>query len=345
MSISSKNTEPEDEKFADVVYDNSDKKEEKSTTEEKVEDTPATAEEEATTEEPKKEKKKDKKKSGGIIDAILLLVLLGGMAGGSYYVYSKMEEFKIPSPMDKEMAKQEELQQHIQEQNTQNAADKISERLELKATNTAAAQTLSEKEQQLANAEKELKQLEKDCADAEKALETAKADYANLDKKQRKEAMSMLSGEGIAIGSITTHDGEALSNAILKKDGNKWRLSGNNGCYNRIIKLGKYNSQLPLIVHYARGKKDLITRGEITEQTAEELAAEREKIDKETVATARNYDPMLAPTVVTQSSESTDIVDDETENEQEEGEFNTDFETESATPAADHEMPSDALPW
>lgn len=342
MSISSKNTEPEDEKFADIVYDHSDNKTEEELTEKKVEDAPVSGEEKPATEEAGK---KQEKKSGGIFDAIILLALLGGIAGGSYFVYSKMQEFKIPSPMEEEMVMQEELQQRIQEQKKQNEDAKITERLALKNENVAATQAISDKEKQLADAEKELKQLEKDCADAEKALETAKADYVNLDKKQRKEAMAMLTGEGIAIGSITTHDGENLSNAILKKDGSKWKLSGNNGCYNRIIKLGKYHSKLPLIVHYARGRKDLITRGEVTEQTAEELAAEREKIDQETKETARNYDPMLTPSVVTQSSESTDIVEEGTEEDQDEEEFNTDFETESATPATEHQMPDDALPW
>lgn len=339
MSISSKITEPEDEKFADIVYtDNNEATSAPAPTQE--------AEDTATKEKQDKLAPKKDKKKVGLFDSVLLLALLGCIGGGAYFVYTKMNEFKIPTPMEEEVAIQEELKQQIETLHKQNAAAQIPQRLALKKENAESTQQLNDKNTQLAELEQSIKQLEQECKHAEQALETAKAEFVALDKQQRKEAMELLKGDGIAIGPITTDDKESLNNAILKKDGNEWKLSGNNGCYNRPIKLSKYNSKLPLIVHYARGKKDLITKGVIPEQTAEEIAAEREKLDREAIEQSRNYDPVMAPTVVTQSSESTDIVEEDTTAGTDDTELNTEFETaEPAENAAEHTMPDEQLPW
>lgn len=344
MSISSQNMDPEDEKFADVVYTGSN--------EAPAEAPKETEEREKTANETTEEKPvaKERRKKGGIFDAVLLLALLGCIGGGAYFVYSKMDEFKIPSPLEEEIAAQEALQQQIEKQNEQNTKAQITQRLTLKSENTTASQQLEDKTKQLADAEKAIAQLEQECKDAEASLNTAKEDYAKLDKAQRAEIMKMLTGEGVAIGPITTIDGEKIQNATLrkecKKEGNRWRISGNNNCYDRPIEFKKYHKQFPLIVHYARGRKDLITRGALTEQTAEEIAAEREELAREAVEQARNYDPLMAPTVVTQSSETTDIVEDDTTEATEETEFDVSFEQDApADNEATHTMPDEQLPW
>ena len=264
MSISTKNTTPEDEEFADIEFrprplkqdtpeeqpDN--KPEETESPEEKTEVTPAeTAAEQPSTTTGEKEAPEAPRKKGGaaavIFDTLLVIILLAVLGGGGYYIKQQMDLYRVPTPM--ELALQENTRLQKQHDELTNAFYKADEQIAMRKS--------------LAHLNSELARLQAECSKLEASIDSQKNNILAMqheirtaDKEHRAIATSLL--PGMAIGDAVTNRGKALSNAYINRLEGKLIVLRSHEGQIRVPIRELIKKDMPKMARYAFGEEDLI---------------------------------------------------------------------------------------
>lgn len=264
MSISAKNTAPEDEDFAEIEFRPRPVHKEQTeaatpTSEQEAVATPATQEPTEQTTKPAAEeqaappakKKSGGKKKGGCLstgfDAMLVIILLVILGGGGYYVKQQMDLYRVPSPL--EIALQEN--NRLQQQRDALSADYYRADEQLVMT-----KSLEHLDSELSKIKSESREIENSIADRKNNILAMQHEIRTADKENRSIALSML--PGMPLGNVTTTRGRSFKNAyIYRMEGKLMTIRFPEGQVrlpiSELIKKG-----LPTMVNYALGEEELV---------------------------------------------------------------------------------------
>lgn len=316
MSISAKNTAPDEDDFADIEFRprptaQKEKPAEEKPAEEKPADaqpdtdtadkTPAQEPEKAPAEEKKPEPKKKERSGRGFFsvffDVILVLLLLAVLVCGGYYIKKQMDLYSVPSAIELALQENARLQR---------------ERKELVETYYQADENILMRES-LARLDSEMEKVQAECAEIERSIAEQKDKIMALqyeirtaDKEYRSIALSLL--PGMAIGDAVTTRGRALREAyIYRLEGKLITLRSPEGQI-RVPTRELIKKDMPKLARYAFGEIDLVDMSDFENSEGTPAAAPAEKPAEEkapaeprvTVRTSYDYEPTGgSPTVDT----------------------------------------------
>lgn len=312
MSLSAKNTAPEDEDFADIDFRPSPVKNDKPVVEEKQEaaaptDESSEAETESTTSPaPKQETEKtaprEKKRSKWAVffDVILVALLLAVLGFGGYYIKIKMDEYRVPSAMD--IALQENARLQRERDATIDAYYKADEHILMLKS--------------LEHLDKELSKVQDECAGIEQSITENKDKILALqheirttDSEYRSVALSLL--PGMAIGDAVTNRGRALKDAyIYRLEGNLITLRSHEGQI-RIPTRQLIKKDMPRLARYAFGEEDLVdmsdfdANGDAPQKRTPPRKNEAPEEETQRVTVRTDYEPTSGAPIVDTSAGAT----------------------------------------
>lgn len=311
MSLSAKNTAPEDEDFADIEFRPKPVKKDKPVVEEKQE-TPDT--EEASTEpvveqtatpapKPEAEKAITEEKRGKwavFFDVLLVALLLVILGFGGYYIKIKMDEYRVPSPMD--IALQENARLQRERDAMVDAYYKADEHILM-------LKSLEHLDNELSKVQDECAGIEQSIAENKDKILALQHEIRTTDSEYRSVALSLL--PGMAIGDAVTNRGKALKDAyIYRLEGNLITLRSHEGQI-RIPTRQLIKKDMPRLARYAFGEEDLVdmsdfdANGEAPQKKSspKKQEAPKEKTPRVTVRT--DYEPASGAPVVDTSAGAT----------------------------------------
>ncbi len=312
MSISAKNTAPDDE-FADIEFrprqtppvdkpaEEQTETENKTTTQTEPVTVPIAKT--PTTEDDKKPTPEKKKKAGRgffsvFLDVVLVVLLLGILVGGGYYIKLKMDLYSVPSAIELALQENARLQR---------------QRNELVDSYYQADENILMRES-LTRLESEMQKVQTECAEIERSIAEQKDKILALqhqirttDKEYRSVAMSLL--PGMAIGDAVTTRGRYLREAyIYRLEGKLITLRSPEGQI-RVPTRELIKKDMPKLARYAFGEIDLVdmsdfdSAGDTPAADTPEKPAEQNQPPVNpsvTVRTGYDYEPIGgSPTVDT----------------------------------------------
>lgn len=316
MSLSTRNTTPEDEDFADIEFRPRPVKQEAPATapeakpEDKEDKTESTEEpaadnnpEEAAATEEKEAPKPPRKKSGAaaiIFDTLLVLLLLAVLGGGGYYIKQQMDLYRVPTPL--ELALQENTRLQKQHDELTNAFYKADEQIAMRKS--------------LAHLNSELGRLQAECSKLEASIDAQKSNVLAMqheirtaDKEHRAIATSLL--PGMAIGDAVTNRGKALSSAYINRLEGKLIVLRSHEGQIRVPIRELIKKDMPKMARYAFGEEDLIdmsdfdANGEAPANTESSDEADRPRQSRTSVRTEPDYEGQGGSPTVDTSNGST----------------------------------------
>lgn len=309
MSLSAKNTAPEDEDFADIEFRPKPIKNDKPVVEEKQE-TPAPEEvsteptdEKTATVPPTPAVEKSKKAPGEekrgkwavFFDVLLVTLLLAVLGFGGYYIKIKMDEYRVPSPMD--IALQENARLQRERDAMVDAYYKADEQLLM-------LKSLEHLDNELSKVQDECAGIEQSIAENKDKILALQHEIRTTDSEYRSVALSLL--PGMAIGDAVTNRGKALKDAyIYRLEGNLITLRSHEGQI-RIPTRQLIKKDMPRLARYAFGEEDLVdmsdfdANGEAPQKKSAPKKQEAPKEETPRVTVRTDYEPASgAPTVDT----------------------------------------------
>lgn len=189
-----------------------------------------------------------------VIDTLLVLVLLGAMGGGGWFVYQEMQQYRIPSPIEQELAENKRLKARHDE--LQPLSYLAETRLQQRQAIEQRDKEIQELRSRLAEGEQHLKDLHNKTLGVQHEIRQA-------DKSAREVARGLM--PGLSIGDVTTQSGKRFPNAVI------YRVEGSGKSAKLVLRSTGELSQatfpvrslvqdtLPDIVLYAFGFKDLVS--------------------------------------------------------------------------------------
>lgn len=314
MSLSAKNTAPEDEDFADIEFRPKPVKNDKPVVEEKKE-TPAPEEvsteptaEKAETVPPTPEIDKTKNPPGEakrgkwavFFDALLVTLLLAILGFGGYYIKVKMDEYRVPSPMD--IALQENARLQRERDAMVDAYYKADEQLLM-------LKSLEHLDNELSKVQDECVGIEQSIAENKDKILALQHEIRTTDSEYRSVALSLL--PGMAIGDAVTNRGRALKDAyIYRLEGNLITLRSHEGQI-RIPTRQLIKKDMPRLARYAFGEEYLVdmsdfdANGEASQKKSAPKKQEAPKEEMPRVTVRTDYEPVSGAPVVDTSAGAT----------------------------------------
>lgn len=326
MSISAKNTAPDDDDFADIEFrprpvtstpvpaDETPAKQvepltppepAESTQEpsETADSTPAKPEPTDKQGEPKKKKNGKRGFFSVFFDVILVMLLLGVLVGGGYYIKLKMDVYSVPSAI--ELAMQENARLQRERQDLIDAYYQADE-------NILMRESLARLDSEMAKVQAECAEIESSIAEQKDKIMALQYEIRSTDKEYRSIALSLL--PGMAIGDAVTTRGRGLREAyIYRLEGKLITLRSHEGQI-RVPTRELIKKDMPKLARYAFGEIDLVNMSDF-ESAGDAPSAKDEKSDKEqaespaqarvTVRTGYDYEPTGGSPVVDTSAGAT----------------------------------------
>lgn len=311
MSLSAKNTAPEDEDFADIEFRPKPVKNDKPAVEEKqeapapAEVSPETTDEktEAPAPKPEKETAPRKEKSGKwtvFFDVLLVAILLAVLGFGGYYIKIKMDEYRVPSPMD--IALQENARLQRERDAMVDAYYKADEHILME-------KSLEHLDRELAKVQEECAGIEQSIAENKDKILALQHEIRTTDNEYRSVALSLL--PGMAIGDAVTNRGKALKDAyIYRLEGNLITLRSHEGQI-RIPTRQLIKKDMPRLARYAFGEEDLVemndfdANGDAPQKKSAPKKQEAPKEEAPRVTVRTDYEPTSGAPVVDTSAGAT----------------------------------------
>ncbi len=255
MSISTQNTDPEEEQFADVVYPG-----------EKTPH-PATVKTHCSPRAPQTPPQQATgklNKVSTILNILIVVCFLLILGLGTFFVV-QMKTIYVPSPYEQSKMEYEKL---LQEKNELEAdRSKIDRSVEARALLnkiSALQKSAEETSSQINKIKQENQDYEKRIADKKRDIDAAKFELRRTNQKYRREALAILTN--LPIGEVIKlndkgHDGEVITNAIIANvnmAAKKMKLKSAEGVnvnwdFERIS-----IDTLPRLVRYAIGEAELV---------------------------------------------------------------------------------------
>lgn len=219
-----------------------------------------------------------------VIDTLLVLVLLGAMGGGGWFVYQEMQQYRIPSPIEQELAENKRLKARHDE--LQPLSYLAETRLQQRQAIEQRDKEIQELRSRLAEGEQHLKDLHNKTLGVQHEIRQA-------DKSAREVARGLM--PGLSIGDVTTQAGKRFPNAVI------YRVEGSGKSARLVLRSTGELSQatfpvrslvqdtLPDIVLYAFGFKDLVSTDDFikAEGEAEQQQPAADQKKKKRTQTAR----------------------------------------------------------
>ncbi len=305
MSLSAKNTAPEDEEFADIEFSPTIAKKDKPVVEEKQEP-PAdiNRENESTaTPEPKQEVEKkvtrEEKRSKWAVffDVILVALLLAVLGFGGYYIKIKMDEYRVPSAMD--IALQENARLQRERDAMVDAYYKADEHILM-------IKSLEHLDRELSKVQDECAGIEQSIAENKDKILALQHEIRTTDSEYRSVALSLL--PGMAIGDAVTNRGKALKDAyIYRLEGNLITLRSHEGQI-RIPTRQLIKKTLPRLARYAFGEEDLVdmsdfdANGDAPQKNSAPQKNETSEEETPRVTVRTDYEPTSGAPIVDTSA-------------------------------------------
>lgn len=293
MSISTDKPEPEDEKFADIVYSPEEESAENSPEENKQEETATPA----TDNTDKNPAEKKPGKSDYLMDIMMVSVLVLIIGVGGYFVKTQMDQYTVPSPYEEATAEYDKLRhefdQLIANKKKVNDVQKVKK---LQNRIDAMESRLTEAKANLAKAKSEKAAIQSAILQEKQAIDSARYNLREADRDNRAKALAEL--PGMPIGDVLNRRrNHIVKDAVINNLDMKTRkiqLRSSSDLVNWNIKdLAK--KQLPPIVRYGLGMADLIDMSVLDEEgkeaTPKRPIARREQPAAPQQNTEESYDP------------------------------------------------------
>ena len=311
MSLSAKNTAPEDEDFAEIEFRPKPVKNDKPVVEEKLGSpapanvTTVAAPEQPATPAPVQEKEKsprgEKRSKWAIFfDVILVALLLAVLGFGGYYIKIKMDEYRVPSAMD--IALQENARLQRERDSMVDAYYKADEHILM-------LKSLEHLDRELSKVQDECAGIEQSIAENKDKILALQHEIRTTDSEYRSVALSLL--PGMAIGDAVTNRGKALKDAdIYRLEGNLITLRSHEGQI-RIPTRQLIKKDMPRLARYAFGEEDLVDMSDFDangdapqkNSSTQKKAAPKEETPRVTVRT--DYEPTSGAPIVDTSAGAT----------------------------------------
>ncbi len=196
--------------------------------------------------------------SSFFFDSFLVLLTGAVLGGGAYYAYHESQRYYIPSPMEQEQARSEELFKRIED--LQQPAYLADENLRLKQKLDLLLQEQAKLDQSLAEARQARENFQTRIIAQKKALLRAHSDAKRLAKQQI--------AAGMRIGTLTTVDGSVYNDCYIRRiTGKKIVISHSAGQAPFDIDRLSLDS-LPRLVSFALGKEQLMVTDDLVPSRA-----------------------------------------------------------------------------
>lgn len=305
MSLSAKNTAPEDEDFADIEFRPKPVKNDKPIVEEKqktpdpVDGTTKTAPEPPAAPAPVQEKVK-RSKWAVFFDVILVALLLAVLGFGGYYIKIKMDEYRVPSAMD--IALQENARLQRERDAMVDAYYKADEHILM-------LKSLEHLDRELSKVQDECAGIEQSIAENKDKILALQHEIRTTDSEYRSVALSLL--PGMAIGDAVTNRGKALKDAyIYRLEGNLITLRSHEGQI-RIPTRQLIKKDMPRLARYAFGEEDLVdmsdfdANGDAPQKNSSTQKKEAPEEETPRVTVRTDYEPTSGAPIVDTSAGAT----------------------------------------
>ncbi len=263
MSITTDKPEPEDEKFADIVY---------TPEEEGAEVTPEQTEKPADEKEAEKPAEKKPGKSDYLMDIMMVCVLVLIIGVGGYFVKTQMDQYAVPSPYEEAKAEYDRLWKEWEQLSSNktkvNDVQKV-KKLQSRIESYEAA--IAEAKNNLTNAKNEKSSIQSAIAREKQAIDSARYNLREADRDNRAKALAEL--PGMPIGDVLNRRrNHIVKDAVINNldmKARKIQLRSSSDLVNWNIKdIAK--KQLPPIVRYGLGLADLVDMSVLDEEGKEE---------------------------------------------------------------------------
>lgn len=266
MSISTQNTDPDEEKFADVVYPGEKTAPPVAIIPPRTATVPQRQEQTASpTTQTHRQSPSGKHNNVSIILNVLILICFLLILGLGTFFVMQMKTMYVPSPYEQSKMEYEKL---LQEKNALEAdRSKIDRSVEARALLnkiSALQKSTEETRTQIDKVKQENQDYEKRIADKKRDIDAAKFELRRTNQKYRREALAILTN--LPIGEVIKlndrgHDGEVITNAIIANvnmGAKKMKLKSADGVnvnwdFERIS-----IEALPRFVRYAIGEAELV---------------------------------------------------------------------------------------
>ncbi len=200
---------------------------------------------------------------GFFFDSFLVLLTISILGGGAYYLYMESQRYYIPSPLEQEQARSEELFKRIEA--LQKPAYLADENLRLKQKLDALLQQEAKLNKSLAEAQQARESFQTRIIAQKKALLRAHSDAKRLAKQQI--------AAGMRIGTLTTVDGTIYNDCFIRRiTGKKIVISHSAGQAPFDIDRLSLDS-LPRLVSFALGKENLLDTSDLLPSTTAAIEA------------------------------------------------------------------------
>ena len=312
MSISTQNTDPDEETFIDVVYPGEKVNTPAQTEQTKVTATapapaqhPETADKAATPELRKQEKGS---KVSTILNILILVCFLLILALGTFFVV-QMKTIYVPTPYEQSKIEYEKLLQEKKElEADQSKIDRSVEARALLNKIAALQKSAADTRAQIDKVHQDNQEYEKLIADKKRDIDAAKFELRRTNQKYRREALATLNN--LPVGKVIKlndkgHDGEVITNAIIAQvnmQTKKMKLKSTEGVnvtwdFDRIS-----IENLPRFVQYAIGEAELVNLDVLDEGTTNKKKKRKPVVSRPEIEA---YDPAPGAPVISSGPSAT----------------------------------------
>lgn len=215
-----------------------------------------------------------------VLDTVLVLALIGAIGYVGWFLYTELPNYRIPSPIEQELAENRRLTDKQKEiLNRSEAADislaKAARLKELDGRVEALKASLAEGENTLKNLQTQTLGVQHEIRQA--------------DQDARAVALGLL--PGLRVGNVTTKSGKHFANATI------YRVEGSGSARRLVLRSAEgqasfyvrelVRDNLPDLVLYAFGYKDLVDMSDFTQADGEAAAAPKPQAKKKSEQAAQ----------------------------------------------------------
>lgn len=208
-----------------------------------------------------------------VLDTVLVLALIGAIGYVGWFLYTELPNYRIPSPIEQELAENRRL------------TDKQKELL----NRSEAADISLAKAARLKELDGRVEALKASLAEGENTLKSlhtqtlgVQHEIRQADQDARAVALGLL--PGLRVGNVTTKAGKHFANATI------YRVDGSGSARRLVLRSAEgqasfyvrelVRDNLPDLVLYAFGYKDLVDMSDFTQADGEAAAAPKPQAQK-----------------------------------------------------------------
>ncbi len=187
------------------------------------------------------------------LDSFLVIITFGILGGGAYYLQKELQHYYIPSPLEQEQARSDELFKRIEE--LQQPAYIADENIRLRQKLEGLQREQAQLDKSLSAAHRERDGYQERIIAQQKALLRALSDAKRLAKQQI--------GAGLRIGTLTTLDGRVFNDCRIR------RIVGQSLVISHSAGQAPFNidslspDSLPRLVRFALGMENLMETSDL----------------------------------------------------------------------------------